>query len=346
MSLRFVDSFDHYATANLAEKWTAVTSTPAISAGNGRRGTQSFRPSTGHAITKTIDSQATWCIGFALRYTTLPIGACGVFALLDAGTVQVDLRVNGDGTLSVTRNGTAVTGGTSSGALTTGAYHYIEYRVTISSSVSANAWQVDVDGVNVITVTAGQSSKNTANATANGFKLGNAATGGSTVGTLDFDDLYACDGQGSVNNGSFLGDVAVSVLYPASAGNYAQWTPDSGSNYARVDETLCDGDSSYVETGTAGNLDSYTFGNLGGSPSSIFGVQWCAESRKTDASTYNVRRHFRSGGTDYVDSNDISLPSSYSIAQKVLETNPATSAAWTVSDLQGSEWGIKLNSVV
>ena len=39
MSLIFCDSFDHYATAQLGQKWDAVTGAVAVSAGEGRRST-------------------------------------------------------------------------------------------------------------------------------------------------------------------------------------------------------------------------------------------------------------------------------------------------------------------
>jgi hypothetical protein len=258
------------------------------------------------------------------------------------------LRVNPDGTLSVTRNGTNVTGGASVSALSANTYYYIEHKVTISASIAANTWKVRVNGVDWITVATGQSSKATANTTANGLILG--YPGGSGNLTMDWDDLYLLDGNDSGISGNpcndFLGDVAVVPLYGTGAGNYTQWTPDTGANYSRVNELVADGDTSYVETGVVNNIDSYIYQTLSGSPSSIFAVLWNAEMRKTDASTYMARRHFRSGGTDYVSTIDQSLGSTYSIYQEVLQANPATSAAWVASALAGSEWGVKLNSVV
>jgi hypothetical protein len=60
MALRFVDSFDHYLTADLTEKWTNLISTPAISSGNGRRGTSALSTvASSRGAAKTLDSQAT-----------------------------------------------------------------------------------------------------------------------------------------------------------------------------------------------------------------------------------------------------------------------------------------------
>src|SRR4051794_3960117 len=111
--LRFMDGFDHYATAKITEKWTTITASPSISAGNGRRGTQSLRMASNTAATKTLDAQSSWVVGFAFRPSTVAAAAMPMVSFLDAGTAQCDLRLNTDFTLSVTRNGTVVTGGTS-----------------------------------------------------------------------------------------------------------------------------------------------------------------------------------------------------------------------------------------
>jgi hypothetical protein len=347
MAFRFGDSFDHYATASIGEKWNLIN-VPTIAAGNGRRGGQSLRmTNTNQGVTKTFDNQATWINGFAFRINALPGLPIAIFAITDAASVQVDLRLNADGTLSVTRNGTAVTSGSSTIALVSNAYYYIEHKVTISTSIAAGSWKVRINGVDAITVATGQSSRATANSTANGTKLSGIT---SNVMNVDFDDLYILDGNDSGVAGNpcndFLGDVAVVPLYAAGAGNYSQWTPDSGTNYARVNEALADGDTSYVQTPTVGNIDSYIYQTLAGSPGSIFAVLWNAEMRKTDASSYNVRRHYRKSATDYVSTIDQSLASTYLIYQEVLHADPATGAAWAAAALAGSEWGAKLQSVV
>jgi hypothetical protein len=68
--------------------------------------------------------------------------------------------------------------------------------------------------------------------------------------------------------------------------------------------------------------------------------------RKSDASTYMVRRHYRKSSTDYISGVDQSLGSTYLIYQEVLSADPATSAQWAAGALASSEWGYKLNSKV
>ena len=73
-----------------------------------------------------------------------------------------------------------------------------------------------------------------------------------------FDDLYFLDASGSTNN-DFLGNVCVVTARPDAAGDSTLWTPDSGNNYARVNEAVCGDDSNYVQDGTTDDLDLYNY---------------------------------------------------------------------------------------
>lgn len=160
MSLRFMESFDHHVTADLTEKWTTVTGSPTISAGNGRRSTACLRTTTqGWYLTKTLDAQATWIVGVAFRASAAFAGtAMPIIQLLDAGTLQCDVRINSDGTISVTRNATVL--GTSVFALSTSVWYYIEFKCLISDA--SGTYEVRVDGSNKVSGT-GADTKNTAN---------------------------------------------------------------------------------------------------------------------------------------------------------------------------------------
>src|SRR4051812_42562455 len=118
MSLRFCDSFSHYSTNDLygagnGAKWTSINGGPnsipsnvaylAIAQGGGRFGGNSLRISASnnqYSISKTIDAQATWIMGFALKIAS-PLNAIATFstfmdlcALNDAGVNQVEVRLN------------------------------------------------------------------------------------------------------------------------------------------------------------------------------------------------------------------------------------------------------------
>lgn len=344
MALRFVDSFDHYGTSDILKKWTSYGSSSAFAiVSPGRRsGTTCLRntsPSS-YAISKTIDNQAAWVIGFAFQCSDLPGSSTRLVALFDAGSTQCDLRLNPDGTLSVTRNGTAVTNGTSVSTLSVNVWHYIEWKVTIADSISAGSCKVRLNGVDIITVATSQDLKNTSNASANQIQLnGNV---GSFGGSAYYDDLYICDGTGSTNN-DFLGDCRVDVIFPNGAGNYTQLTPSTGSNYTCVDESTPN-TTDYVSGSTVNDRDSYTLGDLPALTSqTVHGVQVNAAILKDDAGIRSVGTMVRSSSTNS-DGSGVALSVSQTYITQIYEMNPNGSVAWTETTVNAMEAGVKITS--
>jgi hypothetical protein len=337
--LLFIDGFDHYVTADITKKWTAVSGTsPTIAAGGRRSGSSMRGAATVVTATKTLVASASWVVGFAFSYTALPGGAVAILALLDAGTLQCDLRVNADGTLSVTRNGTALTSGTSVVSLSIAIYHYIEFKVTIADSISAGSCKVRVNGVDVITVATGQDLKSTANASANQVRLGTSG-GGNTLGTWDIDDVYVCDQSGSTNN-DFLGDVRIDTILPTSDGNYSQFTPSTGSShYVLVDETAPN-TTDYNDGSGVGDRDSYGMGNLSALTSqTVYGVQVNAAILKDDAGAKSAATFVRSSSTNG-DGASAALGTSQAYVSQVFETDPNGSIAWTETTVNAMEAGV------
>lgn len=338
MTLRFFDSFDHYATADITQKWTSTTASPTISAGNGRRSTQAVSfPGNSASISKVIDAQSTWIVGFSFRTSLLPSSIGAIITFLDGGTNQVDVRVLTDGTIRATRNGTTLA--TSSNALATNTTYFMEVKVVINDTTGSIEVRVNGSSSGWINIT-GQDTKNTANATANSISLsGLSATGI----TLYMDDVYICDGSGSTNN-DFLGDVRVDCYMPSGNGNSSQLTGSDGNstdNYALVDEALQNGDTDYVQSATSGQKDTYAFSDMSHTPASIFGTQLNMISKKDDSGTRSICSVVRSGGTDY-DGDTQALGTTYSDYRQIRETDPATSAAWTRTNLNNAEFGVKV----
>lgn len=343
MALRLADSFDHYATADINQKWPSSAGSPTIGA-SGRRGTNAIRlpntSATASSVQVTFDSQPTWIVGVALNINqALHVSsAVQLCALLDAGTQQCELRINPDFTLSVTRNGTVL--GTSVSALGTNSFNYIEFKVTIDDS--SGAYDVHVNGASVLSAS-NVDTKNTANASANIVRVGTSGITLAASSTVAVDDLYICDGTGSVNN-DFLGDVRVDCYLPNGNGNSSQLTGSDGNstdNYQLVDETSQNGDSDYVQSSTVSNKDTYTFADMSHTPTSIFGTQLNMIAKKDDSGTRAICAVCRSGGTDY-DGDTQVLSTSYVDYRQIREVDPDTSSAWTRTDLNSAEFGVKV----
>lgn len=339
MALRFMDGFDHYASADLSAKWSAVSlQSGSLSSSGGRFGGGFLTLATGFSSTyarKTLDNQATWIVGFALNYAVAPTVTSNIFRFLDAGTTQNEIQLTASGILRWTRNATLLASGST--VLSAGSWYYIEIQMTVSSSVSANSCILSINGVPEITLAAATSTKTTSRSTADTIEL-TAPVG--TQFAVSFDDVYICDGTGSKNN-SMLGDCRVEALLPTAAGTTTQWTSISGSNYANVNASSPDGDTTYVASSGITQKDTYTMGDLSTSPSSIFGIQTVLDIRKDDAGSRSIAAVIRSGGSDY-DGATTPVGDTYGMATEIRELDPNGSVAWTPSAVNAMEAGVKL----
>lgn len=338
MTLQFVDSFDHYATADVSQKYSDHNSSGmSISAGNGRRSTKSLRlGQSGSSVTRVHSSHATWIVGFAFRFAALPGSYLAFLSFQDASTLHVDIRLGSDGTLRATRNGTTLA--TSSNALSANTFYYIETKVTIDDSAGVVEVRVNGSSTGWINIT-GQDTRNAANATANLIKIN-----GIGISNVDVDDLYICDGAGSVNN-SFLGDVRVDCYLPDGNGNSSQLVGSDGNstdNYLLVDEASQNGDTDYVQSSTVNNKDTYTFADMSHTPTSIFGTQLNMIAKKDDSGTRSIASVVRSGGSDYDGDTQALSAASYVDYRQIREVDPATSSAWTRTNLNSAEFGVKV----
>lgn len=353
MALLYMDSFDHYVTADLLEKWTTASagaSSTGTIAAVGRRGSGAFRWTTGGlqngsaALLRTLapGSPAGRC-GFAVAVAAGTVDSAGIAlaSFRDGATAQVALRLNADGTLSVcrgTQGGTVL--GTSTATLPAGTYAYVEWAVLIDPS--AGTTEVRVNGASILSLT-GQNTRATANTQWTAFALGSAegvAFGlTATVGkTIDFDDLYVLDGTGSAPTNALLGDCRVDARRPTAAGATAAWTPSAGANYETVDDTTPDDDTTHNTTATVSAIDTFVTEDAPVPGAIIYGIQHCLNARKLDAGDCTLAAVVRHSGTDYA-AADHAPGTAYSYLLTVQELNPGTAAAWTESDFNAAEFG-------
>jgi hypothetical protein len=342
MALRFTDSFDHYSTGDLLEKWTAVSIAASYAIGaTGRRSTNALRftgiAGSSRLLTKTLDAQPTWALGVAINVQALPASSgFSILGVLDAGSIQVSVQLNSTGTLSATRGGTTVLG-TSTATLSAGAYAHVGLETTIHPS--AGTVTVYLNGGAVLTLT-GQNTRATANSSANQVGTGPMTSTPSSM-TFDLDDFFACDGTGSAPQNAFLGDARIDCLFPSGDGSQSAWTPSSGTTHSTlVDETAPNDDTDYLSTATAGARDAQTLGDLPalGSVSIVGLVHWLS-ARKDDAGTRQVKSLVKSGATTVVGGTTHALSTSYLYYGEIWPLDPATSAAWTTTAVNALEAG-------
>lgn len=284
-------------------------------------------------LSLTLDAQSTWILGAAVRVQALPGVAATLLAVRDAGTVQIGVRLNTDGTLSALRGTTVI--GTSTATLTVNVYAYLELATLLHPSTGTV--EVRLNGVAVVTVPAGDTTQ-TANSTANEVAIGSFSN---TALTVDFDDVYICDGTGAAPHNTFLGDCRVDTLLPSADGTSQQWTPSTpGTHYTLVDDAAPN-TTDYVSSSTVGQRDTYGMQDLTAATGTIYGVQLNLAALKSDAGARSIKPLVLSGASEALGSAT-ALSTSQTYTRHVQTTDPATAAAWTEAGVNAAQCGAEV----
>lgn len=334
MTLLFADGFDHYTSTTLGRKWDINGSAgnyATISSGNTRFGVGQGLQITyaGAYIEKTLPGASTWIVGFALKVAANSFWCLQFF---DTSILQILVYITPSYAIQINRgSGTLLGISNTIPVLRSGNWVYAEVKVIIHPTIGSV--EVRVQGVTVLLL-------NNVNTSASGTTVANMmrfndSNNGSSQ--LYLDDIYICNGSGIINN-SFLGDIRVDTLYPTGVGTTTQWTPGAGSNYAQVNSATPDDDTTYVESSTSGNKDTYQMGNLAGTPNYIQGVQVVQLSKKTDAGFKNMQNVLRIGGADYLLGSSY-LNDYYYYSLDMEELSPATTGAFTLTEINALEAG-------
>lgn len=349
MALLFWDSFDHYATANILEKWTYLETSGfcSIAIGAvGRHGTSglNFGRVDGRYYflrRPLLASPSTVIMGASVRHeSTLPSTYDRVWSWLDNTTIQLSLRLNNDGSLEVLRGGATTVGISTSGACPyPDVHYYIEMKALIDGA--AGTVEVKVNGVTVINEV-GANTQQSANAQVTQVQVGGTWYGANA--NLYFDDLYVCDDTGGYCD-DFLGDTWMCMLLPEGVGTHADWTPSAGANWQCVDDNPPNDDTDYNLSGTATDRDSFEMEDLpAGIAGTVHAVCAVIDARKDEAGIRTIQPSLRSGGVDY-DGTGVNVPNNYAFhILEAWETDPDTAAPWIVAGVNAVEAGYELSA--
>ena len=223
-------------------------------------------------------------------------------------------------------NGVKVADGAVSAA--GGGWHLVELYVSIGD---AGAIQSKIDGVADLTYSGDT-------------KPGTGTTIVSVVfrqtGSVSHNPNFYIDDL-TIATGGWIGDVRYdAVLVPTADTAQKEWTPSSGSyNYALVDE-VPPSDDDYVSAGSTGYKDLYGLGNWTPAESTYqveFLVDWI-RAKKGTAADQQIRSVVLSGTTES-SGGSIALSTVYRYYQRLLTTDPDTSAVWDTTGIDALQVG-------
>jgi hypothetical protein len=253
------------------------------------------------------------------------------------GTAQVELGLNSSGNLAVYdaydggSGGSPVLHATGSTVLSSGTWYRVELFCDPSSGTDLD-YVLKIDGATELTGTIAGNDQSFAG----NLRLGKLANrNGQTV-----DYFYSTV---AIRDDAYPGDARHSLLAPTADGNYQTWSigAGAGSHWQNVEEVPHDSDTTYLlSTGVTGNAETEAMGDTGSlSIATVNCAKAMAVLKRNGASNGAVRLRTRSASTDSDLGSNFATTTSYSLCARVLDTDPATAAAWTASGLDGVEVG-------
>lgn len=347
--LLWIDGFDNYGTTVgypspsgvVARNYSTAPINNHLNVQTGRLSGYCLRfyngeYSTAYLRPPALTTNATLVVGVAFKFGSIIVVDSRLICFVDEATTGIVMFATVGGEISIRNGRTGLTLGTTSGlGLQVSTWYYVEVKIVAGSSGS---YTVKVGG-NVVLTGSGDTRAVVGHDYNSSFALTNPYF--SSLITY-FDDLYCLDGSGTVNN-DFLGNMRIVTIRPDAAGDSTQFTPDSGNNYARVNEAICGDDSNYVQDAVADEKDLYNYGALGGVLTSIAGIVVITDCRETDATSFNLKTVCKSGATESDDAGQVIGSINYVSRRRLMETDPNTaSLPWTPTTLEAAQFGVKV----
>jgi hypothetical protein len=234
--------------------------------------------------------------------------------------------------------------GLASGTIPGNAWTNIEVHL-IAATGATGTCEVKINGATVLSVATVRTCQTNANFGNMGLQFARIsnATGGASTSYLAFDDLRVNDTTGSVNTG-WCGDEKILMLTPSAAGDSSQFSrggADSGNNWGQVDDTPPNALTDYVYDTVTGHLDLYNTPTV--TVVSVSAVEVLMQAFNVDGSggSINLVTKSPAGQSDGGAQNLTGTPQ---YLHRLLDTDPADSAAWTQAKINDLQVGPKVAS--
>ncbi len=323
MARIFIDGFE----SGGLDIWDSIGSgASAISAPVGMEGSYAGQVSSTNAfLEKTISTAAEYYSAFLFKITFTLGGNYSICQLKSGATILIDIKRNySSGKIEAYRGSTLIATGTA--VINLNQVYHLQVRANIHDTTGIV--QVKVDGV--LDLDFSGDTKPGTETTINAFQIGQTAVNPMTI---QFDNVV-------IDGAAWPGKTNIQAIRPSGAGNSTQWTPSVGANWECVDEVPAS-DADNVVTNANDQVDFYAAGNLVGTVDSVVCVQVQARAVKEGVATpQNLALGVRTGATDYYSSDKI-IPTAAKSLFNLWTQNPNTSAAWTKTEVDGVEIGIK-----
>jgi hypothetical protein len=263
-----------------------------------------------------------------------------VFYDATAGADQVNLRAFPDGHLQFCSgsSATAIGPASAAGLITASIWVYIEVSIIMSATVGFVECRLNGVTTPVISSAATLNTIPTGNAWVSGFFL-QSPTGAACF----WDDWYMLDTTAASPLNTYLGNVQVKgdkASANSAVGGRNAYTPTNPTNvnFSNVGNAPIN-TAEYNADSTAGDYDMFRFPALSAT-TVLFLNEW-VQIELDAAGARTVALNCYSNGTDDLGTAFTPSAGSYQLINQAEIVDPHTGAAWTVTNAQAAEFGVK-----
>lgn len=154
------------------------------------------------------------------------------------------------------------------------------------------------------------------------------------------DDVYICDGSGTVVN-DFQGVCRIIGLFPDADTDTAQWTPYTGSiHYNQINDNP-DSVATYLSSAGQDLTDLFSYPSLTGI-NTIAGIQIATKGSNNTGSSAILQTPIVSNEVTDLGENKQVIGSTYVEVQRISMIDPNTDLPWTVDGLMAAQLGIRM----
>lgn len=271
---------------------------------------------------------------FYFRLDTIPSSGREAFFYVSIASsgVKLVLAINSTGTISVQDYPANTVSATSTAAIATGTWYRAEVMSTTSASPSAYEFRLYNETGLLLDTVSGTMAQS--NSPCSRILFGKAHNISSRA-VMGYIDDYA------VSDSGWIGAGACIRLAPIAEGSTQQWTAGTnGSDHLEVDEVPTSSSDYVKSTGAAADKALFLFEDPAGSGvSDAINAVMLYASTAEDTSVTSANKLRIESGASNVESSAYNGTTSYASRFLVSNTDPDTSAAWTLAGLRDAEAG-------
>ncbi len=325
--LNTISELQSYPNTDFGSQSMTISTTKA------KRGARSMRMNTNDQPRGKAFSATQIRAGFFINHNDVDTSDKGILAIIPCSlaTPSIVYWDEASGELRLRVNGSTVDSIDVAAAGFSNVNTWYHIGVAYKADASSGFFSVYLDGVQILTY-----SGNTGTSISGFYMGGDVDTGSGWLAEAYIDDFTLDDTTGEsdapVPSPEYLWIVA------NGAGASTNLTPNTGANYAAVDDTTPDDDTTYVYGDADGVKDSYAMSDItlpaGYGIVARIAAAW---ARKSDAGTDSqFKLGSRSNGGTEALSSGKTLATAYGVIWERQTTDP-DAAAWTETTINNSE---------